>query len=322
MTQLRIAILLTTLSIFILADVRSQNNFGQEKTLQYAGKTRKYLIHTPANYNNLEALPLVIVLHGGGGAPEGMARITNFNKKADAEKFIVVYPAGTGRFESRFLTWNSGNCCGYAQDDNSDDTDFIRRLIEAIQTEMKIDDSKVFVTGLSNGAMMSYRVACELSDKIAAIGPVAGAFNYQPCTPAHPVSVIIFHGTDDQHVLYNGGIPKRQVDRHERTDTSVKDAVAFWTTHNRCLQAPKKESRGKITRESYEGCTNGSGVSAITIQDEGHTWPGSVKWAFWADEPTKEISATDAIWEFFANHPKQKPGVKKQPQTQTKPVSN
>jgi polyhydroxybutyrate depolymerase len=280
------------------------------------------LIHSPAGHNAQDPLPLVIVLHGGGGAPQGMSRITDFNKKADSGKFIVVYPGGTGRFESRFLTWNSGNCCGYAQDDNADDTGFIRRLIETLQKEMKIDDSKVYVTGLSNGAMMSYRLACELSDKIAAIGPVAGAMNFQPCAPAHPVSVVILHGTADQHVLFNGGIPKRQVDRHERTDTSVKDAVAFWTKHNRCTQPPIKENRGKIARESYEGCTNGSGVTLFAIQDEGHTWPGGTKWAPWADEPTKEISATDAIWEFFANHPKQKVPVKNQPQTQTKPATN
>jgi polyhydroxybutyrate depolymerase len=180
----------------------------------------------------------------------------------------------------------------------------------------------VYVTGLSNGAMMSYRLACELSDKIAAIGPVAGAFNFQPCVPAHPVSVVIVHGTADQHVLFNGGIPKRQVDRHERRDTSVKDAVAFWTKHNRCTQPPAKENRGKVTRESYEGCTNGSGVTLFTIQDEGHTWPGGSKWAPWADDSTQEISATDEIWKFFANHPKQKAPVKKQPQTQTRPAAN
>ncbi|HSE39718.1 MAG TPA: PHB depolymerase family esterase, partial [Acidobacteriota bacterium] len=324
MTRMGLAIL--TAALLFLTSAKSPLYSDEEKSIEYAGRIRKYLVHIPPNSDPTTALPLVLVLHGGGGAPEGMARITNFNQKADAEKFIVVYPAGTGRFESRFLTWNSGNCCGYALDDNIDDSGFIRRLIDQLQKELKIDESKIFATGLSNGAMMSYRLGCELSDKIAAIGVVAGAFNYQPCTPAHPVSVIILHGTADQHVLYIGGTPRKQADRHPRTDTAVSDAVAFWTKQDRCSTPPKKEKNGKIFSEVYENCANNSGVTLFSIQDEGHTWPGGEKWAFWADEPSKEISATNEIWKFFANHPKQtavtgtsKPAVKKPPVPQSKP---
>jgi polyhydroxybutyrate depolymerase len=311
--------LIALLFLMLLQIEAASQSSDYEKTLKHGNRVRKYFVHLPSGYNNENAYPLVIVLHGGGGAPEGMARTSNFNKKADAEKFIVVYPAGTGRFESRFLTWNSGNCCGYALDDNVDDTGFIRTVIQQLQSELNIDEARIYATGLSNGAMMSYRLACELSDKIAAIGSVSGAFNFQPCVPTHPVSIVILHGTADQHVLFNGGPPKKQADRHERTDVSVADSMAFWIKHNRCPQTPKKDQRGKVQREAYEGCTNNSGVTLFTIQNEGHTWPGGIKWAFWADEPTKEISATDVIWEFFAKHPKQKTPLKKpqQPQTQT-----
>jgi polyhydroxybutyrate depolymerase len=311
--------------ILCLAIAKNQLYADDEKYIEYAGRNRKYLIHIPPNLDPTTPIPLVLVLHGGGGAPQGMAKITKFNEKADAEKFIVVYPAGSGRFESRFLTWNSGNCCGYALDDNIDDSGFIRTLIDQLQKELKIDESRIYVTGLSNGAMMSYRLACELSDKIAAIGVVAGAFNYQPCTPSHTVSVIILHGTADQHVLYIGGTPKKQVDRHPRTDTPIADAVAFWTKQDRCSTPPKKEKSGKIFSEIYEGCANNSGITLFSIQDEGHTWPGGEKWAFWADEPTKEISATNEIWKFFVNHPKQsatggpKPAVKKPAVPQSQP---
>jgi len=277
----------------------------QEKSLRFAGETRSYLLHIPPGYVAGKSLPVVIVLHGGGGSAEGMARITGFSKKGDLENFVVVYPRGSGRYEKRFLTWNSGNCCGYALDENVDDVGFIRALIEDLKKEISFDEKKVFATGISNGAMMAYRLACELSDKIAAIAPVAGALNLKHCNPQQPVSVVIFHGTADQHVLYNGGKPKKRADPHPRIDQSVPYAVSFWTKNNKCPQSGiKKEEKGKILTEIHNGCEGGTSVALYTIKDEGHTWPGGTKWVFWADEPTQEISATDVIWDFFSEHSK------------------
>jgi polyhydroxybutyrate depolymerase len=151
--------------------------------------------------------------------------------------------------------------------------------------------------------MMSYRLACGLSDLIAAIGPVAGAQNID-CEPKQPVSVVILHGTADLYVRYKGGTPLRMVDAlNPRVDRPVSEAVAFWVKRNRCGESPATEKKGKVVVESYRGCTTGTAVTLYTLQDEGHTWPGGTKWAFWADEPSREISATDVIWEFFKNHP-------------------
>ncbi|HUJ70694.1 MAG TPA: PHB depolymerase family esterase, partial [Verrucomicrobiae bacterium] len=185
---------------------------NHELSLKTGGRDRVYSLHLPPAYDGKHLLPLVIVLHGGGGNAEGAIRMTGFNQKADKEGFVVVYPNGSGRLKTRLLTWNSGNCCGYALDSGVDDVGFIRALIDELKKTRAVDPQRVYATGISNGGMMTYRLACELSDKIAAIAPVAGALNLENCQPTRPVSVIIFHGTADEHVLYNGGEPIRRVD--------------------------------------------------------------------------------------------------------------
>ncbi|MEW6734898.1 MAG: polyhydroxybutyrate depolymerase, partial [Acidobacteriota bacterium] len=227
-----------------------------------------------------------------------------FSDKADKENFIVVYPSGTGPLEDRLLTWNAGNCCGYALDNKIDDVGFLRMVIEKMKKDYNVDSKHIYATGLSNGAMMSYRLACELSDKIAAIAPVAGALNLE-CAPFQPVSMIIFHGTADQHVLYEGGKPKKKADPHPRTDNSVAYAVSFWVDHNKCATKPQHIEKGNIVMDTYSGGRNGSEVVLYTIKGGGHAWPGGKKYLPWADDPTQEISATDLMWEFFLRHPKQ-----------------
>lgn len=152
--------------------------------------------------------------------------------------------------------------------------------------------------------MMSHRLACELSDKIAAIGPVAGALDAESCVPSQPVSAIVFHGTADEHVLYEGGRPQRQLDPHPHSDRSVAESVSFWVKQDGCRPNPKRREQETILRELYSGGRNGAEVELVTIRGGGHAWPGGQKWASGAEEPTKEISATEVMWEFFAAHPK------------------
>jgi polyhydroxybutyrate depolymerase len=272
-------------------------------SLRHDGMTRTYLVHLPAAYSKDKSRPLVLVFHGGGGNGEQMAKMTGFSRKADREGFIAVYPNGTGLWQNRFLTWNAGNCCAWAYENRIDDVGFIRVLIGQLKKDYPVDDRRVYAAGISNGGMMSYRLACELSDQIAAIGPVAGAQNID-CKPSQPVSVIILHGTADQHVLYKGGTPLRMADvRNPRVDRPVSEAAAFWVKHNRCREEPSTERKGMVVIERYGGCSAGTAVTLYTLVEEGHTWPGGTKWAFWADEPSREVSATDVIWEFFNNHP-------------------
>ena len=129
--------------------------------------------------------------------------MSGMSAKADQDHFIVSYPSGTGRL-SAVPTWNSGNCCGYALENHIDDIGFFRALIEKLERDYAIDRKRIDFTGISNGAMMSYRVACELSDQVAAIAPVEGALNVD-CHPSAPVSVLIFQGTAVRLVPFNGG---------------------------------------------------------------------------------------------------------------------
>lgn len=274
-----------------------------EQSLVHAGRTRTYTVHLPPNIATASSLALVIVLHGGGGNSANAARMSGMSAKADQENFIAVYPDGSGRLGEVLLTWNAGNCCGYALDQKIDDVAFIRALIDQLIATFPIDAKRVYVTGMSNGGMMSYRLSCELSDKIAAIAPVAGALNVE-CKPTQPISVIAFHGTADQHVLFEGGEPKVKADPHARTDKSVAYAMTFWSQHNQCKPTPQRDERSNIVHETYTNCANGTAVELYAIKNEGHTWPGGQRGSALGDPPTKEISATEVMWEFFKQHPK------------------
>ncbi|HEX7364627.1 MAG TPA: PHB depolymerase family esterase [Dehalococcoidia bacterium] len=274
-------------------------------SLNVDGRKRSYILHIPPGYDNETKMPLVIVLHGGGGNAENIITTTDFSVKADATGFIVVYPNGTGRFNTdRLLTWNAGNCCGYASDNNVDDVAFIRALIDDLLNRLAVDPSRIYASGISNGGMMCYLLACQLSDKIAAIAPVSGAMEMDNCYPTQPVSVIIFHGTADEHVLYYGGKPLKQADNHPRIDKPVSYAVNFWVEANDCVPAPQKEVMGNIIEETYGDGKDDTEVVLYTIVDGKHAWPGGTPGWFGGDEPTKEISATDVIWNFFSSHPK------------------
>lgn len=231
--------------------------------------------------------------------------MTKFSDLAESKGFVVVYPEGTGRFAHHLLTWNSGSCCGWALDHRADDVGFLRRLISTLEQELPIDRRRVYVTGFSNGAMMAYRAACELSTEIAAIAPVAGALDVARCEPRHPVSVIIFHGTDDEHVLFAGGAPVKLVDRrHPRVDRSVEYAFRFWAARDGCGERVTSSSRGTILEEERGGCVDGTAVLLYAIRGQGHAWPGGERWAPWAAPSSHEIDATTTIWKFFADHPK------------------
>jgi polyhydroxybutyrate depolymerase len=309
---LRILIIMLAAFLFIAQNV-SAESFGRpgyhDGSLTHADRTRTYRVYIPTMFivQRPQSVPLVIVLHGGGGNAKNAAHVTGFSQKANTEGFIVVYPNGTSWIgKSVFLTWNSGNCCGYALENNIDDVGFIRALIEKLEKELPIDPRRIYITGISNGAMMSYRVGCELSDKIAAIGPVAGALNIQDCKPAHPVSVVIFHGMNDNHVFYYGGKSQKMADGRERIDTPVSYAVSFWVKHNQCSVTPRSEEKGRIIKDLYTGGSAGTEVLLYSIKGEGHAWPGGKKMRnIGADEPVYVVPATDLIWEFFKNHPKQ-----------------
>lgn len=270
-------ILLAGFSFFFLQKGSSSNEKNTMKYhLNYGGLERSYLLHIPPSHDNNTPLPLVVVLHGGGGSPENIEKTTGFSKKADEEGFIVVYPEGVGG------TWNAGYCCGPAMKNQVDDVGFILKVIADVGGRQKIDQKRIYATGFSNGAMMSYRMACEAPYEFAAIASVSGAIGgktmddsslYLPNKPSQPVSVIVFHGTDDQHVLYPGGHGNQT--SGSRVDLSVNDSIFFWIEANKCSKNPIIDNlTNTVNRKTYYGGLNGTEVVLCTIMGGGHAWPG------------------------------------------------
>lgn len=272
-------------------------------TITVDGRQRDYFVHVPAGAGS-GPFPLVLVLHGGGGNGLAIMRSTAMNQEADRRGFIAVYPNGTGAQRYGGLTWNAGNCCGYAFDHKVDDVKFFDHLLAELDKDHSIDPKRIFVTGMSNGGMMSYRLASELSQKIAAIAPVEGAMNNENPSPTSAVSVVIFHGLDDKRVPYNGGTSRKFSKKRQRVDKPVSYAVDFWVKFNGCSGTPQKKDISGHVYEEYTGCTNGTAVALYSITGGGHSWPGGTKRGG-GKTSVQNLSATERLWEFFKDHPKQ-----------------
>jgi polyhydroxybutyrate depolymerase len=266
----------------------------ESKTLEFGGRKRTYLVHPPKGYDGKTPLPLVLVLHGAVQGAINVERMSGMSAKADKENFLVAYPDGTSR-SGLAPTWNAGACCGYAMAHKVDDVGFLRALIDRLEHDYAVDPKRIFATGISNGGMMSYRLACELADRVAAIAPVEGAQDVE-CQPSGPVSVLIFHGTADLLVPYKGGTTPFQIGP-KRTDTPVSSTVAFWVKQDGCSTTPKREETTQARIDTYSGCKDGAGVTLYTIKGGHHMWPGTRL-------SRNDVPATDIMWLFFAAHPK------------------
>jgi polyhydroxybutyrate depolymerase len=268
------------------------------------GRERSYRLHVPPGPVRSASSALVVALHGGGGNGANLQAKVGLDAIADREGFLVAYPDGSGRLGDYLLTWNAGNCCGYALDEQVDDTGFVRAMVSDIARTYSVDPRRTYATGMSNGGMMSYRLACEAADLFAAVAPVAGALNLEVCEPSEPVSVLAIHGTADQHVLFEGGAPAVTVDSHPRIDRSVHYAMTYWAARDGCALEPTREQAGVVVHEVYSGCEAGLAVELIAIDGGEHAWPGALKFSPQGDEPSRAVNASEAIWDFFEAHPK------------------
>ena len=269
-------------------------------------RPRTYIVHVPPKYDPKKPTPVVLAFHGGGSNAEQMVKFCGLNETADKHGFIVVYPSGTGRLE-KLLTFNGGNCCGYAMTNKIDDVAFTKALLDDLAKVVKVDAKRVYATGMSNGAIISYLLASELSDRIAAIAPVGGPMGTEKCGPKRSVPVIHFHGTNDEFAPFKGGKGKGV----SRTDFySVDHSIKAWIKANGCklepvtVEMPDKANDGtKITRKTYGGGKDGAEVVLVIIEGAGHTWPGREPGVKFLGRSTKNISANEEMWEFFQKHP-------------------
>lgn len=271
--------------------------------IQHGGLTRLYRVYIPQSYSPRNPAPLLVALHGGGGDMNYMAKDEYYGLQSKAEKagFVLVFPNGYSKFQSgKLATWNAGNCCGDARDNTIDDVGFIRQVVKNVYNQMNIDRNKIFATGMSNGGMMSERLACEAPETFAAIASVAGTDNTKTCTPSRSVSVLNIHALNDTHVLYEGGAGKDVFrDESKVTDfTSVPETIARWVERNHCNPAPQRVlSVEGATCDLYTGCESGARVKLCTTDSGGHSWPGGTKPR--GEATSKAISANDVMWDFF-----------------------
>jgi polyhydroxybutyrate depolymerase len=270
------------------------------------GLERTYLVHVPRGYDGKRALPLVLGLHGGGGQGRSMNNLAGWNKASDEHGFLIAYPDGVRR------RWNDGRQSGRLDSPSVDDVKFLSALVEKLSAEYRVDPKRVYSTGISNGGFMSQRLACDLSDRIAAIGVVAATMGEQlsrRCKPAKPVSVLILQGTEDPLVPYQGG---RVNVRGGGAIISATAARDIWVKLDGCRggieksELPDSSEDGTRTHvERWRGCRNSTEVALYTIEGGGHTWPGGRQYLpeRIIGRTAREFHATEVIWEFFEKHP-------------------
>jgi len=293
-------------------------------SINFDGMVRSYKVHAPPSYNALSPTPLVITFHGGGGNSEAMRIFTNMDSTSNREGFIVVYPEATGDtlLGQPAGGWNACDSCGAKLmiENNNDDVGYIAKMIDKLTGDFVIDKNRIFATGHSNGAQMTFRLACELSDRIAAIAPVGmQALNMETCEKLkRPMPLILIHGTEDNCSLYDGGkcggcfakffnnyfqhpliapyYPDYEpidVGQFQFSCGSIPDHIERWKTINQVSKASKITYKNGDAECVTYGPDEEGEITLCTIRSLGHAWPGGTKGA-----PCKEpFSVKCKIWE-------------------------
>jgi polyhydroxybutyrate depolymerase len=262
------------------------------------GVHRTYIVYRPATVRASAEVPLVVFLHGGFGSGAQAERSYGWDARADRGHFVVAYPDGIHR------AWNAGGgCCGQPARDNVDDVAFLTRMVARLEGELPVDTDRIYATGISNGGIMAYRLACTTTI-FAAIGPDSATM-LGPCASPAPTSVIHIHGTADTRIPYAGGAGAgvAHID-----GPSVPAVDARWRSIDHC-GTPGLTSRAPVTT-SIARCPDGRAVELVSIAGAGHQWPGSAdhparRRVLGTDAPSTALDATSTIWYFFAAHPKQ-----------------
>ncbi len=281
----------------------------QELKMNVNGVPRTFNIHypVPAPVNIKNGLPVVIVLHGGRSSGEQIAKASRFSAKADKHGFITVYPDGTGKIEGRRLTWNAGECCDIAMEENANDIAFIEQLIDYMIKFQGANPHHIYLAGMSNGGMLAHRAGAELSDKLAGIGIVAGGmFDTQPM-PKTPASIFMIHGQNDKNIPPGGGPSDNKLVtsymKEGSTFLPAQAAFDFWREKNGCHGEPLLEKKGRIDTTIYRQCRDNTVTVLQMMKNGAHNWPGSPKMVYSEfDDGSNYMGhdATDVLWDFFA----------------------
>lgn len=271
----------------------------RSEAIRHDGLIRNYLLYVPRHVEGRRPLPLVLVFHGGAAMPADIAQSTGMHWIAEREGFIVAYPAGTAGRQG--LTWNPG---GQGLRSDVDDVGFARALIAQLQQRYVIDPGRIYAAGMSIGGSLVYRLACTLSDSLAAVAVVAGVMTTETCEPDHPVSLIHIHGTDDQRVPLRGG-RGRNTARYNNWPP-VRRGIDRWCAINGC-SGPAEVVR-LVDGLVGHRCSGVADVELWLVEGGRHVWPGGAAAAphWWQAPPpaTTAFSASEKVWTFFAQHPR------------------
>ena len=267
------------------------------QTLTVDGRTRTVHLYRPANLP--DKAPLVLFLHGGFGSGDQAERYYGWDARADAEHFVVAYPDGVNH------AWAvGGGCCGTPGSTGVDDVAFLVQVVTAVSRQLPVDPDRVYATGISNGGLMAYRLACDTT-VFAAIGPDSATL-LGPCPTPAPLSVIHIHGTADHNIPYEGG----RGDGYAHIDgPAVPALMGIWRAVDGC-PSPTVTIVTVVTT-ALANCPHGRAVELITIAGAGHQWPGSpdhpgLQRLLGTDPPSPAVDATLEIWRFFVAHPRQR----------------
>ncbi len=280
-------------------------------SITYNIARRTYLLHVPPDYSPTIPLPLVVVLHGAFSTGKQTEMETGFSDLADSERFLVAYPEGIGIF-GLLQHWNAGHCCGKAAYDQVDDIRFIDEVINSAQQKLAVDSTRIYMAGMSNGGMLTYRFAAERTGKLAAAAVVSGAIgstmddepkSWQMPQTDTALPIIIVHGLDDDAVPAEGGASPRK--SGNRSYLPVSDAIRFWQKANDCetASAATISSKDSVKHLAWNICRDGSSLEYTMLAGWGHQWP-----APWftkrldKDHPLKDFDATRRIWSFFSKY--------------------
>lgn len=274
------------------------------------GRQRHFRLYVPTTLRAGESSPLLIALHGGLGSSGQFAANSGFDELAEANGFIVVYPDGIRAIPDRpgLQTWNGGYCCGPAARQEVDDVGYVRFLIDLLEGRFAVDSTRIFAAGHSNGAIMAYRLACELSDRIAAIGVQAGSLGIDECQPPQRVSVVHIHGLADTNHPIDGGMGTGV---SGVTFRSGRIAVATFAAIAGCDNEPVINdipSNPDVEVSMWSNCSSGTAVQLITVEGASHAWMGhaaqSEAAAALVGEPYLDFDSSRAIWSFVSRHPR------------------
>lgn len=279
------------------------------RSLTVAGEQRSYLLTTPPAHDGRTPLPLVLDFHGLAEGAQIHTHMSNFGALANRDGFVVVFPQGTGTI----VRWNAPGA-----PTNNKDLDYVDALLTRLGKDLCIDTSRVYASGLSNGAFMASFVACARANRFAAVAPVAGVTVTASCTPSRPVPVIAFHGTADPILRFNGGLgaipgitpaPKPGTPPTTLPPARIDDAapgypstVAAWAERNGCDATPTDTKIGRDVVHRVYRCPAGQDVEFYIVLGGGHAWPGSEfsrSIAKAVGRTTFTVDATRLMWQFF-----------------------